>query len=609
MWFLRRPSVRHRPGNATIVGDTPVITGITVYGADGGMAPHALHARANVSDSDGSTTGSGWWPEGRWEFAFVKEDESDLDTGDQEYMQVLDPITNIMTNTDHRFGASPNASFVFKSSGTYKVMIRYQNRDHLWSSWLSSGTITVTANTRTKLYVNGSIGNDSNDGLTALTAKATLNGALNLVDGDDFEIEIADDTSCDVDAAINTSAFDGLYIHGSGDGTNRPIIVVKAGGPIIPGSRFVVESVEFEYDGVTRFSIFGFNSGESASFIDVSYNEVQSFCEIASGACPNGVLWLRCEQKEATNRYSIYADSFDCLNVLGCNFTGGSLTEHTCRFMNGIAVPQSQYLHAEYSTFDYSGVDTAKTAFGNATDRHSGLHRCVVARGGFNFGAGNMGDSTAQEICVSSCHFIFDAPGALQGMNCIEGMKHIVYRTCLIEKTVTTNNPLFTFKDRPGGGDGLVIEGFKILNCSIKLTGDTDAPTMDMENALTASPTEVEIRGNIFVHDPADSTNIFSQRFFFKATGVTFKENVHTAIPDFPDEFDFGGTLYTVAEANGTVASGLVIEDQDFAADGEPTGSGGEWRTTSTSLRGIFEDIKGSAWDLVGAAGCWFPGV
>lgn len=647
-----------------------IVGGITLVGGGGGQAPHAVHVRANVDaggttwvdgatyavgarveSSDGgtvyrctsahaataptqpgvgdawrdrwavySTTGSGFWPEGRWQVQFRKADGTALDSSDREWMRVTDPISGEQVYTDDRFSAAPTAAFLFRSPGSYRVRLRYQNRDKDWSDWVESATIVVTQNVRTKLYVDGSSGSDANDGRSATIAgghgpKASLRGALALVNGPDFEIEVADGTQCELAESTNLGAFSGIWIHRSAKGSARPVVVLKSDLPLYLGDNAVVEGLNFAYDGSARYSILTIdNNRANVTVADCEWNECVSFMEIASDRYPRGLFLLRLAQRARAERYGLFINAVTCLDILGCDFTGGSLYEHTVRI-----VGNSPYVSIEASTLDYQGGPGRNKTSLRAHTRHLGVYRSVLARG--TVGLGNIDFDTAsyRDYCFDGCVIRFDSspPSIIQAITIFENAGRVVFRTSLIEKDMEVQSGLISIQDNADGGAS-AFSGLRLYNVSIRNTGTGNNSGVLGQLGHSRQATDVVVRG-IMMHHAASDGWSWGSRFDLcsrnhpertPVEGIAgawlFEDNVHSLV--VPAEFNTaaGGLGLASAEAESW-AENLIEEDHVFGPEGEPLGDGSAWRTVVRRTTGVFRSLNGLDWGAAGPAGCWLP--
>jgi hypothetical protein len=586
----------------------PFIAGLTLFGGSGGMAPHPVSVRANVLDGEGSFTNSGWWPEGRWEWQFLKSTGATLDTADRNLMRVTDPISGATVYTDQRYSASPSASFVFYSAGTYIVRARYQNRDKVWSDWATSATITVAANTRTKRYVNGSTGSDSNDGTSSGAAKLTLGAALSLINANDFEIEIADDTTCNLGSAVAVYDYSGIYIHGSGGGTLAPIVTNNAGLMFWLGSDSVVDRVTVEYDGATRRGAVGIAAAaENVAILNVDFHEVDNFVSIEG---PKGVLLFKCVQRMSATAYPVYASGIECLSIIGCDFQFGSTAQHTVRITTGA----SPAFYTAFVAVDYCDLDhnaAAATAVLRAYMRHLGAYRTKFAGGVVSLGnsdarPASQYDST--DYCLDQCLIDFMHDTALLEFQLKEDTYRVVVRSCVLDCDRETN--FILVQDRSGGGTATV-EGVRFVNCTLRSINGAGYARF-MYQFITVAPVDFKFKACLFIHAPADWAGRSEARFDHYGTGTTFEDCVYTpheATKGHQHEVLPGGTDYdTAAEVNGEAwADGMVEEAHGLSATYVPSGVGTDWLTAARSMTGTFADINGVEWVAAGPVGCSQP--
>jgi hypothetical protein len=644
-----------------------IVGGVTVIGGSGGQAPHAVHVQANV-DADGatwtdsvsyavgarvesadgstvyvctsahvasqltepgigpewsgmwavySTTGSGFWPEGRWQYQFQRADGSPLDAADRDWMRVVDPISGELVYTDDRFSAGPTAAFVFRSAGSYRVRVRYQNRDKDWSDWVVSTPIPVAVSTRTKLYVNGATGNDANDGLAAVATagqgpKATLNGALAALNADNLEIEIADDTTCYCNSVVNTSSRSGLWIHRSGGGTAKPKVILAAEGfAITLGNNSMVEGLEFEYDGSnTTNSVTWGVSKSNVAVVDCDYNECASVIESGSDRRPSGVLLLRLRTKEKVDRYGVYIDNATSVSLLGCRLDRGSEREHMVRVATG-----SMYIAIEYCSLDYASDDTSKSCF-RCYARHVGVYRSVLARGTVSLGNIDIDDRNYRDYCIDGCVILFDG-SSLAAIFIWENVGRVVIRTSFIKKSMTLQVSVISIEDNAGGGD-TSFSGLRLYNVTVQNTGTGNNSSILRHGALTQSASDIVVRGMLMSHSSSDawtwgvrfsmtsSINPSNTPTSLLASRCVFEDNVHSLA--VANEFATAGATYALQEANEQPwASGLIVEEHALDGLGQPLGQGEAWKTAVRSSVGVFRSLNGIDWEATGPAGAWYP--
>lgn len=589
----------------------PFIAGLTLFGGDGGMAPHPISVRANVLDGEGSHTGpdGGMWPEGRWQFHFRKADGTELDVADRNAMRVTDPISGLLVHTYLRYGAAPCAAFVFYSAGSYQVRARYQNRDKVWSDWVTSSTITVASNTRTKRYVNGSTGSDSDNGTTAELAKATLGAALSLVSGDDWEIEVADDTTCTLGTSVDVSSRSGLWIHRSGGGTLRPIVTNDVGLVFRLGSDAVVDGFTVEYDGATRRATIGIGStAENMAVCNVDFHEASDFLNITG---PKGLLLFNClQQHEVASDYVCYMSAVECVSVLGCDFRYGSQNQHVLR----ITTSASPAFFTAFASVDFCDLDQngeQQTTVLRAYMRHFGSFRTHYAGGVISIGDADARPAdqyTYADYCFDGCHIDFTHPTALMGFQIAEDTSRVVVRTSFLDSSSQIN--LITISDRASGGIATV-DGVRFLNCTMRSVNGVSYARF-MYQFITNAPTDFQFKACLFIHSPADWVGRSEARFDHFGAGTTFEDCVYTpheATKGHQHEVIPGGTDYdTAAQVNGeSWADGMVEEAHGLSASIVPNGAGTDWLTAARTMRGVFTDYNGAEWAAAGPVGCSQP--
>lgn len=642
------------------ISEAAVLPGITLYGGGGGMAPLPVHVRANlglydwtddtdyadgvqITGVDGERvyeatsthtstpatepgvgvdwedvwaeigrTGSGFWGEGRFQYQFLKSTGAPLDQADRDWMRVTDPISGALVYTDDRYSSSPTAAFIFRSAGSFKVRVRYQNRDKVWSAWVESGTITVASNTRAKRYVNGATGSDANNGLTTGTAKATINGALGLVNADDFEVIVADDTSCDCTAYTSIPGT-GHWIHRSGAGTEKPIVIMKqaVGYPItaLPDDS-LCEGINFEYfaevdpptDG-RRVAIEHVAFSVNTAIADCDYNEVSELAGAGSATFPTAVLYLRLLQKEMVMRYCCFMDGFTCLSIVGCVWNKGCNGEHVLRAVSQLAgsppYDVSRYLAAEYTNFEM--VAGSGKATYNTHMRHTGAYRCVFTNGSVGIGGDNvyLAESTqAKNNVIDGCVIQMAGPWP-QAVN-IEGWGQNVVRTCAFENSGDTSNPVMYCRSYGSN---------RFLNLSVR---QFNSATSSFYNLL--GPTDdILVRGcmqSIIPSEHPQGAGLAPAPTVAQLAGTQWQDNVLQDMSLNNPGKEFGLYIdeinYSLAQANAMAwADGNIFEDHTFDADWMPLGAGTAWLTKVRSSRGVFRSINGVEWDAAGPAGCW----
>jgi hypothetical protein len=646
------------------------VGGLTLYGGAGGMAPHVVHVCANlgaydwttdttysvgelVANTDGSEvyqclsshrsdaatepgvgsswtarwvrygwTGSGFWAEGRWQYQFVKADGSALDQADRDWMRVTDPIAKTLVYTDDRFSSAPTAAFMFRSPGSYKVRVRYQNRDKVWSAWVESNVITVAANTRTKKYVNGTTGNDAYDGTTATVQggtvgpKRTINAALDLINANDFEVELADDTVIDCTAHSSApNARTGIWIHRSGGGTAKPIVVLKQAEryPICnQWNDSIIEGLEFEYhaaSGVrqaTEIRAYAVNT----AVVDCEYNEVSELATIQSDRYPTAVLLLRLVQKERVTRYCVFAEKFHAISIMGVVWNKGCSGEHVVRLVSavdgGASKPfdTSRYHASEYCVYEMTPGGSGKAAY-NTHIRHGGAYRCLMTNGSVAIGGDNtyLAESLHDKNnVIDGCIISFDGAWP-QAVN-IQGYGQNVIRTSAF---------LHTGDAQLSGNPVIGCASFganRFLNLSVRQTGSGAAGFYN----LLGPTDDITVRGCIFSLVPSEHAN--GQPRFYPAptvaqlAGVDWEDNVHTDMTGVWPSKEFGlytdGVEYGLAQANAMDwAEGNAYEDLAFDVDWQPLGGGELWKTKVVSTQGVFRSINDQEWTTAGAAGAW----
>lgn len=635
---------------------TPTTGSLNVIGSSGGMAPFPTSVYADP-DEAGSTwaTGSGGWEEGRWAFQLI--DDGTDEVYDSGLMDLTCPITGITATAYTRYGAAPIAGCVIFDPGTYHWRVKYQNRDGDWSAWSDSASFTVANNTRTKVYVDGTSGNDANDGLSAGAAKQTMNAALALVTGDDYEVILKDDTTINCTVGTNLASRSGLWIHRSGDGTNKPVVTMghSSGHAFLVefGTDSLIDGIEFDYDGSTERFLFDVGSGKSnVAWLNIDTNYMQSLAEISSGTDFEGLVVYGCRMLEQCRRYMIFAGGPRVINILGCQWDKGSEVEHIVRVTYNLESDGSdpaavtQFISVDFTVLDQA--NRGKTNFRNYSKKFSGAYRTDFRKGAFSVGdidvtgvgfqTTSSGEPTGPTerfgpYRYDCCRFYMedDIPHP-QTITIHECVKDVVFASCHIYQR-SGNCVLFNWRSN---GDDDPIENVKFLGCSFFVANDTEyslgnlcihfSTAISNENLV-----DIGFRGCLFSSVP-ENFPVHFREFILLYNGIPnndpsdplfLSENVFWDSDHLPppnDRFDLVDnkgvepdvaykdvtTLNAESWAAGNIQEGLLV-DQDTA---EPAGTATGWQTVLTDISGLFESLNGEVYDRTAstwAAGAWQP--
>ncbi len=582
-----------------------------------------------------STTGTngGFYAEGRRQWLFEKSDGTAVPGTDQTFNTVTDPISGASVTLHTRYSPAANAAYVIRTAGTYRVRMRYQNRKHVWTDYVTSATITVASNTRTKRYVNGSTGSDAYDGTSATVdgggvgPKLTLNGALALVNSDNWDIEIADDTTCDCTAYTNLGSYAGIWIHGSGGGTNKPVVVMKqayGNSAVDIGDNSIVERIEWEYFSAVDASDgrrIGVGYGQyrtNVAVIDCDFNEVVEVVGAGSDRYPTAILYMRLLAKEEAMRYSCFMEGFHGLNFIACIFDKGSQGEHIIRLksLNEQGGPDTKpYDVSKYVGVEYCTLEMADTMFSSGKStltlhvRHGAAYRTTLTDG--SCGAG--GDVSVEEEgfhlknnVYDNCVISFSNTGSPQGFG-PSGWGQFVIRASVILVDGDISDPTISCG---------IYGSVRFLNCTL-ISTNPNANNANFYN-IHGPTDDIIVRGNIFSYDPTPWASSGQPRFYPGATvaeveaGMVWEDNIHqdmsAANPTKEFMFFHEGSLTIISLADAELqgwASGNVEEDHTFDADYQPITGGTDWETVVGSYDGVFASINGVEWTDAGPAGAW----
>lgn len=579
---------------------TPTTGTVALVGGTTGMAPFPVHWYADI-EGGGSTwaTGSGEWPEGRWELQVIDNGTGDVYSPSlsRNAMTVTCPINGHTASAFNRIGAVGYAGAVIWDAGSYKCRLRYQNRDGDWSAWADSSTITVAADSRTVIHCRGANGSDANDGLSFENAKATANGALAAIAGDNYKVIFYDDETVSVSAGTDISAHSGVWVTRSYDGVSPPSVVLDqaSGVAVTVGSDTVIDGVDFDYDDSTRQNVLYIGAGGSnIAFCDIGTGPITSLLEMSALVVPDGVLFYNCYSKPGADaqRYYVFWGAGDRLAILGCDWIG-SLDEHVVRIVGGVADSTASFIAIDFTTLDYNTDATGKTALRCYAEKHVGVYRIVAKDGSMVFGSNDThtgGTGTWSNYRIDCVRFESD-PGvsATQQVVIYEGVKNIIFASCNLWRDNPSTNPLAYTDVR--GGIVESIEGLAWRGCSI-YTIDGNAMPMEM---LAGPVADGGVYGCIVMTN--ESTLNVTWRSLIKGATAGNPEVQESVL------FDHSSTAITVlrvddtnyADAaavnaltgcNGNVDGQLTIAKETGAVSGGTAHQG-----IVTDITGVFESL------------------
>lgn len=621
---------------------TPTTGSLNVIGSSGGMAPFPTSVYADPEEG-GSTwaTGSGEWSEGRWAFQLM--DNATGKVYDSGLMDLQCPSSSVTATAYYRYGRAPVAGCVIYGAGTYYWRVKYQNRDGDWSAWSNSSEFTVAANTRTKVYVDGTSGNDANNGLSAGAAKKTLNGGLALVTGNDYEVILKDDTTIDVDLATNLGSRSGVWIRRSGDGTAKPILLGKQSGQAITiGSDSVIGDFEFQSDNDIGRLMFDFGDATSnIALVNIDNQYIASFGEIPSGRDSEGIVVYGCRMLAQCRRYMLFIGGPRVINVLGCTWDKGSEVEHTVRLT--YALPEGANI-TEFISIDFTILDQSnrgKSSLRCYIKRFFGAYRTGLYRGAVSLGnIDNTGvgfDTTSTEVpagpterfynySLECCRiYMENSSEAAQNFTCFEGLLDATLASCLF---YNTGGECERIGPRSKGDDDPV-ENVKHLGCSY-FTDGVGNQTIEFRPQLSnVNLIDIQYRGCIFSstpenfdfhyreiiransgipnNDPANPL-FLSENVFWEASHLTGAETRIDILDNdlLGIEYKDVATLNAESWAANNIQEALTID----VNTAEPSGSTTNWQTAVSDITGLFESINGEVYDRTAstwAAGAWQP--
>jgi hypothetical protein len=359
------------------------------------MAPFPVHWYAHIEDVGAPwMTGSGDWSEGRSQLRVI-----DNGTGEvyepsltRNAMALTCAISGKEESCFDRISGTPYGSAVIWDAGSYKCQIRYQNRDGDWSDWADSSTITVSADTRTTYYVDGTSGNDSNDGTSWAQAKATLDAGLGLISADNCKIVVRDDTAVDIDNSAVTTSYDGVYITRSFDGTNGPTITINSTGyaAVTLADDAVVDGLQWAGDGVTERRIYNFidhpsNSANVALLNEAVGADIRSYIELGLGSI-RGLLVYNNTMTAPIGAYMCWLATMSWCSLLGCDWQEHSVTEHVIRQITSQNGVEAKWFTIDYGQHSYNGFVLGKSALRMYARRFVSVYRTTLAEGMVYFG-------------------------------------------------------------------------------------------------------------------------------------------------------------------------------------------------------------------------------
>lgn len=617
---------------------TPTTGTLNVIGSSGGMAPFPTSVYADIEGA-GSTwaTGSGNWTEGRWAFQLI--DNATGQVYDSGLMDLQCPLSSVTATAYNRYGASPNAGCVVFDTGTYYWRVKYQNRDGDWSAWSNSSTFTVAANTRTKVYVDGTSGNDANNGLSAGAAKKTLNGGLAAIAGDDYEIILKDDTTIDVTAGTDITTRSGIWIHRSGDGTAKPIVVCKhTTGPVYAiqcGSDTVVDGIEFEYDGVAYRFVFGTESNKSnIAWLNLDTHEINAFAELPTGTAVSGVVIYGCTMKELVYRYMVFADGPSVFNILGCTWDKGSVDEHIIRLMwQNTSTSASKFFSIDFCVLDQA--DRGKTMLRAFHRRFLGVYRCDLRGGSVSISnldtsVGDQASERFEDYRFDCCRMLLDTTvaGLQQSVAIYEGVKNLVFASCQVYRDALQQSPA-VFITRRTNGNIAPADNIKFINCTLSITTTFMEPVLDVGlNFDAANVIDLNVSGCLLISSESSAAYHYYDLTRFRSgipSTLSMSENVAWLATHLDPNIAGGkinivndtstdpDTVYkNISEVNAeSWASGNLQEALSVSpTTAEPSGPTTGWQSVVTNITGLFESINGEVFDrndATWAAGAWQP--
>ena len=379
-----------------VQGSNPVTGAVNVVGGTSGMAPFPVHWYADI-EAAGSTwnTGSGDWSEGRSQLRVIDNGTGEVyePSLSRNAMALTCAISGKVESCFNRISGMPYGSAVIWDAGSYKCQIRYQNRDGNWSAWADSSTITVSADTRTTYYVDGTSGDDGNDGTSWAQAKATLDAGLGLVSAANCKVVVRDDTTVSIANQADLRSYDGVYLTRSFDGTNGPTVTLDHGGDFSAlwlGDDNVVDGIRWLGDGVTLRRCYNFVDHASYSANNALLNEhvgadINSYIELGTGSV-RGLLIYNNTMGAPVERYMCWLATMSWCSILGCDWQEHSVTEHVIRQITSSNGIEAKWFTIDYGQHSYAGFALGKSALRMYARRFVSVYRTTLAEGMIYFG-------------------------------------------------------------------------------------------------------------------------------------------------------------------------------------------------------------------------------
>ena len=594
-----------------VQGSNPVTGSVSLVGGTSGMAPFPVHWYADI-EGGGSTwaTGSGEWVEGRWEFQLIDNGTGEVYSPSlsRNAMEVTCPHNGHTASAFDRYGAVGYAAAVIWDAGSYKCRLRYQNRDGDWSSWADSSTITVSADTRTTYYVDGTSGDDGNDGLSAGAAKATLNAALSLVTASERKIVCKDDTTITYSAKVDKSAYDGVYITRSYDGTNRPLIdktydlTYSSGDAIVPGDDWVIDGLNLD----TVINATRQNTGHLLYLSSGNSNLAACKCGFGDGSVGayhegDGMLLYACDRGTGTDAslsYFTYATG-SRESILGCEI-GEPTLYHNARISGG-------------THHDFSFSDLLRNPTGGANIRWYGTKWLGVYRTKARNGQLEVGNKDAPATVVENARVdcythgvTASTTGDIQ-ISMLSGASNCFFASSVVKKTTTLGAVLSRFN-----GDGTWIKNSSWSWVRTSGTNYNVGSIMGLDGGSSVR----QIAGNVLMHDASSMWALGSLVLTDTVLGATdaVNENVFAGPYASAALFDDGTNspntaagLNALTYCSGNVEAALTVDNDTGAISGGTAHQG-----IVTDITGVFESLTAGAGyttEIDRTAGAWDAGA
>jgi hypothetical protein len=453
---------------------TPTLAAPTLINATSGVVPFPVNAYFTAS---GSSTGSGVWVEGFFEWRVVKSDGSVLDSADR--ITDTDPIDGATTRYLDVEQRGFNCGYLIRTPGTYKVQYRYTNRDNETCTWVDSSTITLSARSGATIYASGS-GSDSNGGTSLVDAKATLSGALAIASaGDEIILESA--TVLDVSGVTSINLAD-LYIHSSG-ATKATLRLTGASTSArlsvgASGDNLVVHNVTVDSSEAglrTGFAVAGSAATTNICFSDVHFGTLINSCFLfGDTADAQGVVLIKCVQTETIGSYFWFSSDSDFIKFLACSVVGGTTGEHCNRFPGGTFISQ------DFCDFDYDNA-ASKNVFRCYATQYVSAYRTAYRNGNCACGNIDLSGQIYADYRFDEVLFRWNttAAGAGHGMVVYEGGSRIMTHACVMHRTTGTanTNSMWGYNDNAVGGPAgtRTVEDVWHIGCTFILDGSDAA--------------------------------------------------------------------------------------------------------------------------------------